>query len=119
MQTIVVGEKGVFSYQINLDGFPGYGWAFSYFAEIEDLSPTEPHKFKLIRPNLPNYDNLIVNVQENAQSSYRLYEVGFSHLSLPFVVSFEFVKTEDFPRQIALHSKHSVDKGPTLYFTTI
>jgi hypothetical protein len=37
MQTTVVGENGVLSYRINLDGFPGHGWVFSYFAEIEDL----------------------------------------------------------------------------------
>lgn len=98
MQTAVVGEKGVLSYRINLDGFPGYGWAFSYFAEIEDLYPTESRKFKLVRPNVPYYQNLIVNVQENAQSSYRLYEAGFPNVSLPFVVSFEFVKTEDSSR---------------------
>lgn len=98
MQTAIVGERGVLSYRLNLDGFPGYGWAFSYFAEIEDLSPTESRKFKLVRPKVPLYDNLIVNVQENARSSYRLYEPGFPNVSLPFVVSFEFVKTEDSSR---------------------
>lgn len=98
MQTAVVGENGVLSYRINLDGFPGHGWAFSYFAEIEDLVPSESRKFKLVRPDVPNYENLIVNVQENAKSSYRLYEPGFSNVSLPFVVSFEFVKTEDSSR---------------------
>ena len=94
----LLGENGVLSYRINLDGFPGHGLAFSYFAEIEDLVPSESRKFKLVRPDVPNYENLIVNVQENAKSSYRLFEPGFSNVSLPFVVSFEFVKTEDSSR---------------------
>ena len=37
MQTAVVGTNGSLTYRLNLDGFPGFGWAYFYLAEIEDL----------------------------------------------------------------------------------
>ncbi|KAH9331554.1 hypothetical protein KI387_003662, partial [Taxus chinensis] len=98
MQTAVVGERGLLSYRTNLDGFPGYGWAFSYFAEIQDLGPRESRKFRLNLPNVPDYNNLTINVQENAQASYKLYEPGYTNVSLPFVLSFSFLKTRDSSR---------------------
>lgn len=95
MQTAVVGRNGTLSYRLNLDGFPGYGWAFTYFAEIEDLGPTETRKFRLILPSNPELSKPAVNIQENAQGKYRLYEPGFPNISLPFVLNFKFVKTSD------------------------
>ncbi|RZR94575.1 hypothetical protein BHM03_00023290 [Ensete ventricosum] len=50
MQTAVVGQNGTLNYRLNLNGFPGYGWAFCYFAEIEDLGVNEIRKFKLVLP---------------------------------------------------------------------
>jgi hypothetical protein len=48
---------------------------------------------------IDKFQSLMRNtIQENASSSYRLYESGFSNVSLPFVVLFEFVKTEDSSR---------------------
>ncbi|KAJ8484820.1 hypothetical protein OPV22_017305 [Ensete ventricosum] len=76
MQTAVVGQNGSLTYRLDLDGFPGNGWAFSYFAEIEELSPNETRKFKLVVPGMPAYSKPTVNVQENAQGKYRLYEPG-------------------------------------------
>ncbi|XP_010260163.1 PREDICTED: probable LRR receptor-like serine/threonine-protein kinase At1g67720 isoform X2 [Nelumbo nucifera] len=98
MQTAVVGTKGDLTYRLNLDGFPGSGWAFSYFAEIEDLSPNETRKFRLVLPGMPEIKRLSVNIQENAQGKYCLYEPGFPNISLPFVLSFRFVKTTDSAR---------------------
>ncbi|XP_010253497.1 PREDICTED: probable LRR receptor-like serine/threonine-protein kinase At1g67720 [Nelumbo nucifera] len=98
MQTAVVGTKGDLTYRLNLDGFPGFGWAFSYFAEIEDLSSDETRKFRLVLPGMPDITRLSVNIQENAQGKYRLYEPGFTNISLPFVLSFQFVKTADSAR---------------------
>ncbi|WOL14845.1 hypothetical protein Cni_G23626 [Canna indica] len=95
MQTAVVGQNGTLSYRLNLNGFPGYGWAFCYFAEIEDLGPDEIRKFKLSLPGNKDLTRLIVNVQENAQGKYRLYEPGSYNLSLPFVLSFAFKQTND------------------------
>ena len=95
MQTAVVGRNGTLSYRLNLDGFPGFGWAFTYFAEIEDLGPTETRKFRLILPNMPELSKPAVNIQENAQGKYRLYEPGYPNISLPFVLSFKFGKTAD------------------------
>ncbi|KAK9154147.1 hypothetical protein Sjap_001627 [Stephania japonica] len=98
MQTAVVGTKGSLTYRLNLEGFPGFGWAVSYFAEIEDLSPNETRKFRLILPGMPSVSKAAVNIEENAQGKYRLYEPGFTNLSLPFVLNFGFGKTFDSTR---------------------
>lgn len=95
MQTAVVGTNGSLTYRLNLDGFPGFGWAFTYFAEIEDLAPDESRKFRLVLQGNPELSKPIVNIEENAQGKYRLYEPGFTNLSLPFVLSFRFGKTSD------------------------
>uniref|UniRef100_A0A6M2F496 non-specific serine/threonine protein kinase n=1 Tax=Populus davidiana TaxID=266767 RepID=A0A6M2F496_9ROSI len=98
MQTAVVGTNGSLTYRLNLDGFPGFGWACTYFAEIEDLDPTESRKFRLVLPGYPEMSKAIVNIEENAQGKYRLYEPGYTNLSLPFVLSFRFGKTSDSSR---------------------
>lgn len=95
MQTAVVGTNGSLTYRLNLDGFPGFGWAFTYFAEIEDLAPDESRKFRLVLQGNPELSKPIVNIEENAQGKYRLYEPGYTNLSLPFVLSFRFGKTSD------------------------
>ncbi|CAI9762049.1 unnamed protein product [Fraxinus pennsylvanica] len=95
MQTAVVGRDGLLTYRLNLDGFPGFGWAFSYFAEIEDLSRSDIRKFRLLLPGAPDLSMAAVNIQENAQGNYRLYEPGYDNISLPFVLSFKFGKTSD------------------------
>lgn len=98
MQTAVVGTNGSLTYRLNLDGFPGTGWAFTYFAEIEDLAPDESRKFRLVLPGQPDLSKAVVNIEENAQGKYRLYEPGFTNISLPFVLSFRFGKTYDSSR---------------------
>lgn len=95
MQTAVVGRNGSLTYRMNLDGFPGFGWAYTYFAEIEDLDPDQSRKFRLVLPGNPDLSKLVVDIQENAQGKYRLYEPGFVNISLPFVLSFKFGKTSD------------------------
>ncbi|XP_058209430.1 probable LRR receptor-like serine/threonine-protein kinase At1g67720 [Rhododendron vialii] len=95
MQTAVVGRNGSLTYRLNLDGFPGFGWAFTYFAEIEDLGPKESRKFRLVLPGMPELSKAVVNIQENAQGKDRLYEPGYPNISLPFVLSFKFAKTID------------------------
>ncbi|OMO72582.1 hypothetical protein CCACVL1_17701 [Corchorus capsularis] len=95
MQTAVVGTNGSLTYRLNLDGFPGNGWAFTYFAEIEDLAPEESRKFRLVLPDHPDLSKPVVNIQENAQGKYRVYEPGYPNISLPFVLSFRFGKTSD------------------------
>ncbi|XP_027364960.1 probable LRR receptor-like serine/threonine-protein kinase At1g67720 [Abrus precatorius] len=98
MQTAVVGTNGSLTYRLNLDGFPGIGWAFTYFAEIEDLAEEESRKFRLVLPGHPDISKDVVNIEENAPGKYRLYEPGFTNLSLPFVLSFKFAKTSDSSR---------------------
>ncbi|XP_011004155.1 PREDICTED: probable LRR receptor-like serine/threonine-protein kinase At1g67720 [Populus euphratica] len=98
MQTAVVGTNGSLTYRLNLDGFPGFGWAVTYFAEIEDLDPEESRKFRLVLPGYPDMSKAVVNIEENAQGKYRLYEPGYTNLSLPFVLSFRFGKTSDSSR---------------------
>ncbi|XP_030542497.1 probable LRR receptor-like serine/threonine-protein kinase At1g67720 [Rhodamnia argentea] len=95
MQTAVVGTNGLLTYRLNLDGFLGCGWAYSYFAEIEDLAPNDTRKFKLILPGSPDISKAVVNIIENAQGKYRLYEPGFVNITLPFVLSFKFARTID------------------------
>ncbi|KAG8376511.1 hypothetical protein BUALT_Bualt09G0071000 [Buddleja alternifolia] len=95
MQTAVVGRNGSLTYRMNLDGFPANGWAFTYFAEIEDLGPSDTRKFRLVLPGAPDLSKAIVNIQENAQGKYRLYEPGYYNISLPFVLNFRFGKTSD------------------------
>ncbi|XP_078430483.1 leucine-rich repeat protein kinase family protein isoform X2 [Wolffia australiana] len=100
MQTAVVGQSGSLTYRLNLKGFPAAGWAVSYFAEIEDLAPDETRKFRLFLPGPenPQSTKVIVNVQENAQGKYRLYEPGYTNISFPFVFPFAFRKTNDSTR---------------------
>ncbi|KAK6943746.1 Protein kinase domain [Dillenia turbinata] len=98
MQTAVVGTNGSLTYRLNLDGFPGTGWAMTYFAEIEDLDPGETRKFRLVLPDYPELSKITVDIRENAQGNYRLYEPGFTNLSLPFVLYFKFAKTSDSAR---------------------
>lgn len=95
MQTAVVGRNGSLTYRMNLDGFPGFGWASTYFAEIEDLDPDQVRKFRLVLPGNPEISKLIVDIEENALGKYRMYEPGFINISLPFVLSFKFAKTPD------------------------
>ncbi|GFP83743.1 probable LRR receptor-like serine/threonine-protein kinase at1g67720 [Phtheirospermum japonicum] len=98
MQTAVVGRNGSLTYRLNLDGFPAFGWAFTYFAEIEDLGPNDTRKFRLILPGDPDLSKAAVDIQENAQGKYRLYEPGYYNISLPFVLSFRFARTSDSTR---------------------
>lgn len=95
MQTAVVGRNGTLTYRLNLDGFPGFGWAFTYFAEIEDLGPKDTRKFRLLLPGNSDISQSAVNIQENAPGKYRLYEPGYYNLTLPFVLSFKFARTSD------------------------
>ncbi|KAJ1287305.1 hypothetical protein BS78_03G420800 [Paspalum vaginatum] len=95
MQTAVVGDLGDLTYRLDLNGFPGNGWAFSYFAEIEEFVAPETRKFKLFIPGLPDVSKPTVDIGENAPGKYRLYEPGFFNISLPFVLSFAFRKTND------------------------
>ncbi|TVU37069.1 hypothetical protein EJB05_19036 [Eragrostis curvula] len=95
MQTAVVGSLGELTYRLDLPGFPGNGWAFSYFAEIEEFVVPETRKFKLFIPGLPDVSKPTVDIGENAPGKYRLYEPGFFNISLPFVLSFAFRKTND------------------------
>lgn len=95
MQTAVVGSLGELTYRLNLNGFPGNGWAFSYFAEVEEFVVPETRKFKLFIPGLPDVSKPTVDIGENAPGKYRLYEPGFFNISLPFVLSFAFRKTND------------------------
>jgi Malectin-like domain len=95
MQTAVVGTNGTLSYRLNLPGFPGFGWAFSYFSEIEELGPSDTRKFKLVIPGFPDVSKPTVNVLENAAGMYRVYEPGYYNISLPFTFPFRFRKTND------------------------
>ncbi|KAJ4772174.1 Leucine-rich repeat protein kinase family protein [Rhynchospora pubera] len=98
MQTAVVGNNGTLTYRMNLDNFPGNAWAFTYMAEIEDLGPNETRQFKVVLPWGPPINEAVVNVQENANGNYRLYEPGFYNVSLPFIASLDFRKTNDSTR---------------------
>ncbi|KAI4368459.1 hypothetical protein MLD38_017015 [Melastoma candidum] len=95
MQTAVVGTEGTLSYRLNLEDFPANARAYAYFAEIEDLDANETRKFRLIEPQLPEYNNAVVNIIENANGSYTLYEPSYMNVSLDFVLSFAFRKTSD------------------------
>ncbi|KAK6922338.1 Malectin-like domain [Dillenia turbinata] len=98
MQTAVVGTKGQLSYRLNLEDFPANARAYAYFAEIEDLGVNETRKFKIEKPYVPDYSNAVVNIAENANGSYILYEPSFMNVTLDFVLSFSFVKTRDSSR---------------------
>ncbi|KAG7032334.1 putative LRR receptor-like serine/threonine-protein kinase, partial [Cucurbita argyrosperma subsp. argyrosperma] len=104
MQTAVLGTKGVLSYRLNLDDFPANARAYAYFAEIEDLGWNETRKFKLEEPNVPDSSNAVVNVEENANGTYTLYEPSYMNVTLSFVLSFSFVKTRDSTRGPVLNA---------------
>ncbi|XP_039034540.1 probable LRR receptor-like serine/threonine-protein kinase At1g67720 [Hibiscus syriacus] len=98
MQTAVVGTEGNLSYRLNLEGFPANARAYAYFAEIEDLAPNETRKFRLREPYIPDYSNAVVNIAENSNGSYTLYEPSYMNVTLDFVLSFTFSKTYDSTR---------------------
>ncbi|KFK41178.1 hypothetical protein AALP_AA2G095700 [Arabis alpina] len=98
MQTAVVGTQGLISYRLNLEDFPANARAYAYFAEIEDLSANETRKFKLAQPYFPDYSNAVVNIAENANGSYTLYEPSYMNVTLDFVLTFSFGKTKDSTR---------------------
>ncbi|KAI3981781.1 hypothetical protein MKX01_027766 [Papaver californicum] len=105
MQTAVVGSGGSLSYRLNLDGFPANARAYAYLAEIEDLGINETRKFKMEQPHVPGgYNNVVVNIAENANGSYTLYEPSYMNISLDFVLSFSFVKTQDSTRGPSLNA---------------
>ncbi|KAF7124505.1 hypothetical protein RHSIM_Rhsim12G0036800 [Rhododendron simsii] len=95
MQTAVVGTKGVLSYRLNLEDFPANARALAYFAEIESLGANETRKFKMAEPYMPDYSNAVVNIGEDANGSYTLYEPSYMNVTLDFVLSFSFRKTTD------------------------
>ncbi|KAL6969333.1 hypothetical protein U1Q18_029050 [Sarracenia purpurea var. burkii] len=95
MQTAVVGTEGIISYRLNLEDFPANARAYAYFAEIEDLGVNETRKFKMEQPYMPDYSNAVVNIAENANGSYTLYEPSYMNVTFDFVLSFSFVKTRD------------------------
>lgn len=95
MQTAVIGTKGSLSYRLNLEDFPANARAYAYFAEIQDLGSNETRKFKMEQPYNPDYSNAVVNIAENANASYTLYEPSYMNVSLDFVLTFAFVKTRD------------------------
>ncbi|KAH1236640.1 putative LRR receptor-like serine/threonine-protein kinase [Glycine max] len=98
MQSAVVGTKGVLSYRLNLEDFPANARAYAYFAEIEDLGQNESRKFKLKQPYIADYSNAVVNIAENANGSYTLYEPSYMNVTLEFVLSFSFVMAPDSTR---------------------
>ncbi|XP_024994871.1 probable LRR receptor-like serine/threonine-protein kinase At1g67720 isoform X2 [Cynara cardunculus var. scolymus] len=95
MQTAVVGTQGTLSYRLNLEDFPANARAYAYFAEIQDLPKNETRKFTMKEPYVPDYSNAVVNIEENANGSYTLYEPSYMNVSLSFVLSFSFKKTQD------------------------
>ncbi|XP_027154300.1 probable LRR receptor-like serine/threonine-protein kinase At1g67720 isoform X1 [Coffea eugenioides] len=97
MQTAVVGTMGRLSYRLNLEDFPANARAYAYFAEIQDLAENETRKFRMEQP-YTDYSNAIVNIAENANGSYTLYEPSYMNVTLDFVLSFSFVETRDSSR---------------------
>ncbi|KAL5991196.1 hypothetical protein ACLOJK_012102 [Asimina triloba] len=95
MQTAVVGTNGSLSYRLDLEGFPANARAYAYLAEIEDLGLNETRKFRIQQPYVSGYYDAIVNIAENANGSYALYEPSFMNVSLDFVLPFVLVKTRD------------------------
>lgn len=95
MQTAVVGTKGSLSYRLNLEDFPANARAYAFFAEIQDLRVNETRKFKMEQPYNPDYSNAVVNIAENANGSYTLYEPSYMNVTLEFVLTFAFAKTRD------------------------
>ncbi|KAK9108359.1 hypothetical protein Syun_024370 [Stephania yunnanensis] len=98
MQTAAVGTKGWLSYRLDLEGFPANARAYAYLAEIEDLGNNETRKFTMQHPHVPGSGNVIINIAENANGSYTLYEPSYMNISLDFVFSFSLVKTWDSTR---------------------
>ncbi|PSS13637.1 LRR receptor-like serine/threonine-protein kinase [Actinidia chinensis var. chinensis] len=95
MQTAIVGTKRTIRYRLNLEDFPANARAYAYFAEIEDLGVNETRKFQMREPYVPDYSDAVVNIAENANGSYTLYEPSYMNVSLQFVLSFSFVQTRD------------------------
>ncbi|KAF0933677.1 hypothetical protein E2562_018906 [Oryza meyeriana var. granulata] len=114
MQTAVVGTLGALTYRLDLNGFPGSGWACSYLAEIEEDAPAAARRFKLYIPGLPEVSKPTVDIGENAPGKYRLYEPYYDNISLPFVLPFAFRKTDDSARGPILNAMEIYSYIPRL-----
>ena len=114
MQTAVVGTLGALTYRLDLNGFPGSGWACSYLAEIEDDAAATARRFKLYIPGLPEVSKPTVDIGENAPGKYRVYQPGYDNISLPFVLPFAFRKTDDSARGPILNAMEIYSYIPIL-----
>ncbi|XP_052151803.1 probable LRR receptor-like serine/threonine-protein kinase At1g67720 [Oryza glaberrima] len=114
MQTAVVGTLGALTYRLDLNGFPGSGWACSYLAEIEDDAAATARRFKLYIPGLAEVSKPTVDIGENAPGKYRVYQPGYDNISLPFVLPFAFRKTDDSARGPILNAMEIYSYIPIL-----
>jgi hypothetical protein len=46
MKTAMIGRSGYLTYQIDLEDSIKNGWTFTYFTEIQDLTPNDTRSFK-------------------------------------------------------------------------
>uniref|UniRef100_A0A0D3EZC6 non-specific serine/threonine protein kinase n=1 Tax=Oryza barthii TaxID=65489 RepID=A0A0D3EZC6_9ORYZ len=99
---------------LDLNGFPGSGWACSYLAEIEDDAAATARRFKLYIPGLAEVSKPTVDIGENAPGKYRVYQPGYDNISLPFVLPFAFRKTDDSARGPILNAMEIYSYIPIL-----
>ncbi|GAU49846.1 hypothetical protein TSUD_301510 [Trifolium subterraneum] len=119
MQTAVVGTKGLLSYRLNLEDFPTNARAYAYLAEIEDLGQNETRKFKLAQPYFADYSNAVVNIAENANGSYTLYEPSYMNRTPdstrgPLLNAMEISEYQEISSKISKQDSNCVSAFATL-----
>ncbi|KAM0858541.1 hypothetical protein ACQ4PT_047771 [Festuca glaucescens] len=98
MRTAVVGQRGFLSYEVIFEQSAGNSWIATYFAEIEDLAPTETRNFTVEVSDWPQYSGLTVDVAAEAGGKYRLYEQRFINVSVDHLLFMKLRKRNDFSK---------------------
>jgi hypothetical protein len=93
MQTAAIGQSGFLQYRLDLEDSIQNGWAFAYFAEIDDLTPNDTRSFKWEMLGSPVYYGATVNPSKNAHAKFRAYELEFKSVSFPRHLYLGLLKT--------------------------
>jgi hypothetical protein len=124
MQTAAVGQMGFLSYEFIFEQPPGNSWVATYFAEIEDLAPTEIRNFTVEVSDWPEYGALTVNPVAEAGGKYSLYEARYINISVKHLLFLKLGKRDDFSKgpiinAIEIYKYLPITAGKQIPFSTV
>jgi hypothetical protein len=71
------------------------GWAFTYFAEIQDLTPNNTRSVKWEMLGSRVYYGAVLDPSKNAQAKFRAYELEIKIVSFPRLLYLGIMKIDD------------------------